>query len=90
MTFSARNLFSIFFSTTRRDQYLARYLVRECGRGRSPDDVLADPYVVNRSTVEERGRLLERPDVVEAIGEQTIAEMRLTLASAEAERGARR
>ena len=89
MTLGARNLFSIFFSSTRRDQYLARYVVRECGRGRSPDDVLADPYVVNRSTVEERGRLLERPDVVEAIGAQTIAEMRRTLSDAGVARSVR-
>jgi len=38
--------------------------------------VLDDPYVVNRSTREERARLLERPEVIEAVGRHLIAEMR--------------
>jgi hypothetical protein len=44
--------------------------------GRALSEVLGDPYVVNRSTTEERARLLERPDVVEAIGKHVLAEMR--------------
>ena len=33
----------------------------------------------NRSTPDERARLLERPEIVEAIGEQTVAELKRTL-----------
>jgi hypothetical protein len=45
-----------------------------------------DPYVRNRSTPEERRRLLERPDVVAAIGDQALAELRLGLETAGAGR----
>jgi hypothetical protein len=75
------NPFAFLFVTSRREQHLAQYALRECARGRSLDDVLDDPYVRNRSTPEERARLLERPEVVAAIGERTLADLRLTLAA---------
>jgi hypothetical protein len=50
-------------------------VIRECAQGRALAEVLDDPYVVNRSTKEERARLLERPEVIEAIGRHLIAEM---------------
>ena len=62
--------------------YLAQYISRECGRGRALDDVLADPYVRNRSTPEQRARVLERPEVVEAVGESAVAEMKQALSGA--------
>jgi len=37
--------------------------------------------VRNRSTREERARLLERPEVVAVIGEHVLAELRLALAT---------
>jgi hypothetical protein len=83
ISFKAGNPFSFLFVASKREQYLAQYVVRECGKGRSLGDVLADPYVRNRSTAEERERLLERPDVVAALGEQTIAEMKRTLGRSE-------
>lgn len=76
---AARNPFSFLFASSRQEQYLAEYVVRECGRGRSLEAVLADPYVRNRSTPEERARLLERPEIVEIIGASVVAEMRRTL-----------
>ena len=79
MGISLRNLFSFLSSSTRREQYLVRYVLREHARGRSVDDILADPYVRNRSTAEERARLLERPEVVAALGERTVAELRQSL-----------
>ena len=59
-----------------------QYVLREYARGRSLADILEDPYVRNRSTPEERARLLERPEVVAAIGEQAVADLRRSLASA--------
>jgi hypothetical protein len=76
-----RNPLASLFSPPRREEYLAQYVVREYTRGRTLADVLEDPYVRNRSTPEDRRRLLERPDVVGAIGRQVIDEM-------EAKRGA--
>jgi hypothetical protein len=76
MRIGIKNPFSFLFATARREQYLGQYVLREVRRGRPLGEVVADPYVVNRSTESERGRLLERPEIVEAAGEQAIAELR--------------
>jgi hypothetical protein len=73
------NPFSFLLVSSRREQYLAQYVLREYGHGRPLEEIFADPYVRNRSTTQERARLLERPDVVATIGEQTVAEMRRSL-----------
>ena len=75
MRFSLKDL----FAPTRRSQYLEQYVLREYERGRPFEEILDDPYVRNRSTAEERARLLDRPEVVAAIGDQALAEMRLAL-----------
>jgi hypothetical protein len=67
------------FGRSKREQVLARYVLGEVGRGRSLADVLDDSYVRNRSTAEERARLLERPEVVAAIGEQALSELRASV-----------
>jgi hypothetical protein len=77
ISFNGKNPFGFLFATSRREQYLARYVVREYGRGRSLQEVLDDPYIRNRTTPAERARLLEQPEVVAAIGEQALAELRL-------------
>lgn len=85
-----RSSFSFLTASSRREQYVARYVIRECGSGRALEDVLTDSYVRNRVTPEEQARLLERPEIVAAIGEQTVAEMRRLLGPrrpAVAERG---
>jgi hypothetical protein len=74
-----KNPFAFLFVSPRREQYLVEYVGREYARGRSLREVLDDPYVRNRSTPAERARLLEHPDVVAAIGEQTLADLRRTL-----------
>ena len=76
-----KNPFKSLFGTTRREQYLERYVLREHKRGRALAAILEDAYVQNRSTPEERARLLERPGVVAAIGEHAVAELRLTLSA---------
>lgn len=78
--FKHRNLFSFLFAFSRREEYLARYVLREHARGRSLQEILEDPYILNRSTPEQRERLLERPEVVAAIGERALADLRLALA----------
>ena len=72
------SLRSLFASST-REEYLARYVLREHARGRSLEEILGDAYVRNRSTPEERARLLERPEVVAALGEAVAAELRAGL-----------
>jgi hypothetical protein len=52
---------------------LAAYIIREHRSGRSLEDILDDPYLKNRATEEQRLRLLERPDVIRCVGEDTAA-----------------
>jgi hypothetical protein len=81
MSFRGKNPIAFLFAPSRREEYLAHYVLREYARARSLKDVLDDPYVRNRSTPQERARLLERPEVVAAIGEQALADLRLALAA---------
>ena len=76
ISFKGRNPFAFLFVRSGREDYLERYVLREHAKGRSLEDVLEDPYVRNRSTPEVRGRLLERPELVAAIGEQAVAGMK--------------
>ena len=59
-----------------KEESLAAYVVREHRLGRSVDDILNDPYLKNRCSDEQRLRLLERPEVIRAIGEDTAAAAR--------------
>jgi hypothetical protein len=56
-----------------KEESLAAYIVREHKSGRSVEDILDDPYLKNRASEEQRKRLLERPEVIRAIGEDTAA-----------------
>lgn len=81
LSFRRGNPFSFLFVRSRRERYLAEYVVREYARGRALEEILDDPYVRNRARPEERARLLERPEVVEAVGEQALADLRASLAA---------
>lgn len=76
-----RNPFRSLFATTRREQYLERYVLREHAAGRSLAEILDDPYIQAWSTPEERARLLERPEVVAAVGENAVADLRSAVAA---------
>ena len=56
-----------------KEDALAAYIVREHRAGRSLVEILDDPYLKNRATDEQRLRLLERPEVIRAVGEDTAA-----------------
>jgi hypothetical protein len=64
-----RNPFSFLTATHAHEDRVAAYVIREHDRGRSLNDILDDPYVRNRLSPNEIGRLLERPDVLKAIGD---------------------
>jgi hypothetical protein len=70
-----RNLFG------RSDQLdrLSVYVIREHERGRPLAEILEDPYIRNRTTPQERERLLDKPEVIRAIGDDTVAETRARL-----------
>jgi hypothetical protein len=66
-----RNPFASLFAGSSREDQLAAYVIREHKTGRSLDEILADPYLRNRASAVEIRRLLERPDIVRAVGEHT-------------------
>ena len=46
--------------------------------GATSAEILEDRYVQNRLTPEQRARLLDRPEVIKAIGKDTIASAQQT------------
>ena len=63
---------------------LIQYVVRQLRTGRSLQEVLEDPYVVNRTRALDRRALLEEPEVVEAASEDVLQRMRSMLEAAAA------
>lgn len=63
-----RDFLAGLFGKSRREQYLEQYVLREHARGRSLDEILSDRYIQNRTTDAERARLLDRPNIVAALG----------------------
>jgi hypothetical protein len=68
-----RNPFSFLFARSGKEERLAAYVIREHERGRSLAEVLEDPYIRNRATPHEVARILDRPEVIRALGESTVA-----------------
>ena len=77
-----RNPFSFLFQRSSQEERLAAYVIREHDRGRSLEEILNDRYLANRTTPAQRERLLDRPEVIRAIGDDTIESARSTIASA--------
>ena len=75
-----RNPFSFLFTRSTQEDRVAGYVVREHERGRSLDEILEDPYVRNRLTLQQRNRLLDRPDIIRAVGDDTVQSARQSLA----------
>jgi hypothetical protein len=69
-----RNPFSFLFAGSSKEERIAAYVIREHERGRRLSEILDDPYIRNRASDNEMARLLERPEVVEALGRATVAE----------------
>ena len=71
-----RNPFSFLFTTSSQEDRVAAYLIREHERGRSLAEILEDPYVRNRTTPPERERLLDRPELIRALGDDVVTAAR--------------
>jgi len=63
-----RGAFSFLGSRSQNEERLAHYVIREHNRGRPVAEILQDHYVTNRCTPAQIRRLLDRPDVVHALG----------------------
>lgn len=77
-----KNLFSFLFQRSSAEEHVARYVIREHDRGRSLDEILQDRYVQNRLSVEQQRRLLDRPEIIEAISGDMLESARESLAGA--------
>jgi hypothetical protein len=76
-----RNPFSFLFARNSAEEQVVSYITREHRRGRRLSEILQDRYVLNRLSLSQQSRLLERPDVVHALGEQDIDSARQYLSS---------
>jgi hypothetical protein len=74
-----RNPFTFLFGSSRNEDFLAQYVLREHAGGRALAEILEDNYVLNRSTPQQRARLLDRPEVVGALGNDAIDDLRRTV-----------
>jgi hypothetical protein len=68
-----RNPFSFLFARSSKEERVAAYVIREHERGRTLSEILDDPYIRNRCTPHEQARLLDRPEIVHALGESVVA-----------------
>jgi hypothetical protein len=67
-----RSPFNSLLARSSKEDQLGAYVIREHALGRTVEDILDDPYLKNRSTPDQRRRLLERPDVIKALTAQSI------------------
>jgi hypothetical protein len=51
-------------------------VIREHERGRALAEILEDPYVRNRCTPQEIERLLDRPELIRALGDDVVSGVR--------------
>lgn len=68
-----RDLFSFLFQRSSAEERVAAYVIREHDRGRDLAQILEDRYVQNRLTPDQRARLLDRPEVIKALGEDAVS-----------------
>ena len=71
-----RNPFSFLFARSSAEDRVAAYVIREHERGRSLEEILNDPYVRNRLTPAQQARLLDRADIIRAVGDDTVESAR--------------
>jgi len=76
-----KNTFSFLFSRGSAEEHVARYVVREHQRGRSLNEILEDRYVQNRVSPEQQRRMLDRPEVIEAFGGDTLEAAKSSLSA---------
>jgi hypothetical protein len=74
-----KSAFSFLSSRSQGEERVAQYVIREHHRGRPLHDVLEDHYVTNRLGPEQIKRLLDRPEVLHALGEGLVNETKTRL-----------
>jgi len=71
-----RGLFSFVGTRSAAEDRVATYLIREHRRGRHLAEILDDAYVKNRLTPQQCERLLDREDVIHALGHEEVQAVR--------------
>ena len=71
-----RGLFSFLGTHTAAEDRVAAYVMREHRRGRRLAEILDDAYVKNRLTPQQCERLLDREDVIHAVGHDEVEAVR--------------
>ncbi len=71
-----RSAFSFLSSRNRNEERMAQYVLREHHRGRTLAEIHDAPYVRNRCTPAQVERLLDRPELMHAIGADMVASVR--------------
>jgi len=64
-----RNPFAFLFTRPQAEELVAEHVIREHHRGRALAEILEDPYVTNRLNQDQVKRVLDRPEVVRALGD---------------------
>ena len=71
-----KNPFSFLFTRSSQEERVSAYVIREHERGRALAEILEDPYVRNRCTPAEVERLLDRPELIRALGDDVVTGVR--------------
>jgi hypothetical protein len=74
-----KGAFSFLGSRSAAEERMAQYVIREHHRGRPLEDILGDHYVTNRCTPEQVRRLLDRPEVLHALGDDLVTQAKTAL-----------
>jgi hypothetical protein len=78
-----KDMFSFLFQRSSAEERVAQYVIREHDRGRPLAEILEDKYVINRlQTPQQRARLLDRPEIVHAVGGDTVESAKTGLTGA--------
>jgi hypothetical protein len=77
-----KDIFSSLFQRSSGEDRVAQYVIREHDRGRSLSEILEDRYVLNRlQSPEQRARLLDRPEIIQAVGSDTAEAAKASVAA---------
>jgi hypothetical protein len=69
-----RNPLSFLFVRSTKEERVARYVILEHQRGRRLEEIVKDPYIRNRVSERELARILDRPEVVGALGRGAVSD----------------
>src|SRR4029079_7412566 len=85
-----KDIFSFLFQRSAGEERVAQYVIREHDRGRALSEILEDRYVVNRlQSPEQRARLLDRPEIIQAVGGDMAEAAKASISSAASKRSSR-